>query len=135
MPDLCIFSSSIQAIILRSQKNLSPIQRMGVGGEGGRQDTFNNSLWKLMTVSNVLHYLMTTEEHWARRFPEALSPVYTFAACIEFSRPTTSICLSPTSIKYSITKHWWKHSLLQKIQGWKLVIPLKISVTFEKKNC
>lgn len=41
-------------------------------------------------------YRMTTLEHWARRRPDWIPPLI-WATWIEFSSPTTSICLSPTS--------------------------------------
>ena len=40
---------------------------------------------------------MTTCEHCAKRFPDDLMPALICPACIAFSRPTTSIILSPTS--------------------------------------
>ena len=43
--------------------------------------------------------LITMDEHWASRFPDDRSPVRTCPMCRQFSRPTTSISLSPISVK------------------------------------
>merc|ERR1712223_1265868 len=41
--------------------------------------------------------LMMIWEHWASLFPEERSPVRTWPICRQFSKPTTSILLSPIS--------------------------------------
>jgi hypothetical protein len=55
-------------------------------------------------MGNVFLVLITTDEHCARRRPEALSPVRTFPMCRQFSSPMTSIRRSPMSTKHGCKK-------------------------------
>ena len=48
-------------------------------------------------IGNFFFIFMITEEHCANRFPEERSPVRTWPMCKQFSKPTTSISLSPIS--------------------------------------
>ena len=41
--------------------------------------------------------LITTDEHCAKRLPDARRPAFTCPTCMQLSRPTTSISLSPIS--------------------------------------
>jgi len=51
-------------------------------------------------MGNVFLVLIATDEHCARRRPEALSPVRTCPMCRQFSSPMTSMRWSPMSTKH-----------------------------------
>jgi len=53
--------------------------------------------------------LITTLEHWASRRPDCM-PAVTWATCIEFSSPTTSICPSPISTSKPIKQDTASHN-------------------------
>lgn len=55
-------------------------------------------------MGNLFLVLITTDEHCARRRPEALSPVLTCPMCRQFSSPMTSMRRSPMSKKHSCKK-------------------------------
>lgn len=60
-------------------------------------------------IGKVLFVVITTEEHWARRRPDALRPVLTCPIWRQFSRPITSMSLSPISVRLLKYMRYIKH--------------------------
>ena len=58
-------------------------------------------------IGNFFFIFMITDEHWAKRFPEERRPVRTVPICKQFSKPTTSISLSPISKADKMRACWY----------------------------
>ena len=71
-------------------------------------------------IGNFFFVLIISDEHWANRFPDDRSPVRTWPIWRQFSRPTTSICLSPMSVKHLNNRNYERLSRINK------VIPISI---------